>query len=124
MFRHGSWHATYAATSRTTHPTSLDRSRYMEFLVVYDVSTSAPTGQTRLKRVAKVMEAYGQRVQQSVFECILAPEQMVLLQHDLDQIIDKATDSVRIYRLREPHKRYTRLMGRQIRFDIRDPLVL
>ena len=59
------------------------------------------------------MEAYGQRVQQSVFECILAPEQMALLQHDLDQIIDQGTDSVRIYRLREPHNRYTHLIGRQ-----------
>ena len=96
----------------------------MEYLVVYDVSTTTPAGRARLRRVAKVMEAYGQRVQKSVFECILHPEQVVLLQHDLEQTIHKDTDSVRIYRLREPHNRYTHLIGRQIEFDIRDPLIL
>lgn len=96
----------------------------MEFLVVYDVSTETPAGRARLRRVAKICEAYGQRVQKSVFECLLAPEQMVLLQHDLREAIDVRRDSVRIYRLREPHGRYTHLMGRQPRFDIRDPLVL
>ena len=96
----------------------------MEFLVVYDVSTETSTGRARLRRVAKICEAYGQRVQKSVFECILAPEQVVLLQHDLDEVIDKQQDSIRLYRLREPHGRYTFLMGRQPQFDIRDPLVL
>ena len=96
----------------------------MEVLVVYDVSTETPSGQSRLRRVAKICEAYGQRVQKSVFECILAPEQMTLLQHDLDGVIDKLEDSIRIYRLREPQGRHTLIMGRQQQFDIRDPLVL
>ena len=96
----------------------------MEFLVAYDVSTTTPQGRARLRRVAKVMEAYGQRVQKSVFECILLPEQIVLLQHDLNQTIDKQHDSVRIYRLREPHSQHTHLIGKQHKHDIRDPLVL
>lgn len=96
----------------------------MEILVVYDVSTETSAGQGRLRRVAKICEAYGQRVQKSVFECVLAPEQMALLQHDLEGATDKQEDSIRIYRLREPHDQHTLLMGRQPRFDIRDPLVL
>ena len=96
----------------------------MEILVVYDVSTSEPEGQRRLRRVAKIMEAYGQRVQKSVFECILAPEQMELLHADLDLAINKDEDSIRIYRLREPHGRHTLVMGQQQQYDIRDPLVI
>lgn len=96
----------------------------MEYLVVYDVSTTDPEGQKRLRRVAKVMEAYGQRVQNSVFECILAPEQVTLLKYDLDRTINKTRDSIRIYRLRTPHNRHTYLMGRQKEYDIREPLVI
>ena len=96
----------------------------MELLVVYDVSTETSAGRARLRRVAKICEAYGQRVQKSVFECILAPEQVVLLKHDLERAIDKQEDSIRIYRLREPHGQQTFVAGRQPRFDIRDPLVL
>ncbi len=96
----------------------------MELLVVYDVSTETSIGRARLRRVAKICEAYGQRVQKSVFECVLAPEQVELLQHDLEGAIDKQEDSIRIYRLREPHGRNTFMAGRQPRYDIRDPLVL
>lgn len=96
----------------------------MELLVVYDVATESAAGQARLRRVAKVCEAYGQRVQKSVFECVLAPEQVELLQHDLKEAIDTRRDSIRIYRLREPHERHTFVVGRQPRFDIRDPLIL
>ena len=51
-------------------------------------------------------------------------EQAELLQHDLEGAIDKQEDSIRIYRLREPHGRNTFMAGRQPRYDIRDPLVL
>ncbi len=96
----------------------------MELLVVYDVSTEAPAGQARLRRVAKICEAYGQRVQKSVFECVLAPEQVELLHYDLERAIDKRQDSIRTYRLREPHAQYTFVSGRQPRFDIRKPLIV
>ena len=96
----------------------------MELLVVYDVATDTSEGRYRLRRVAKICEGYGQRVQKSVFECIVAPEQEVLLRHDLEEAIDREVDSIRIYRLREPHQRYTYLAGRQPTFDIRDPLIL
>ncbi len=96
----------------------------MELLVVYDVCTDTREGRSRLRRVAKICEGYGQRVQKSVFECILAAEQEVLLRHDLEEVMDKDEDSIRIYRLREPHQRYTYLAGQQPGFDVRDPLIL
>ncbi len=96
----------------------------MELLVVYDVSTETPAGAARLQRVARICQAYGQRVQKSVFECILAPEQAELLRHDLLEEIDPAKDSIRIYRLREPHQRFTFIAGRRPEFDLRGPLVL
>ena len=69
----------------------------MELLVVYDVSTDTREGRSRLRRVAKICEGYGQRVQKSVFECIIPPEQEVLLRHDLEDTIDPEEDSIRIY---------------------------
>ena len=96
----------------------------MEVLVVYDVSTQTSAGRARLRRVAKICEAYGQRVQKSVFECVLAPEQAHMLQHDLEVAINKQEDSVRIYRLLDPHHKHTLMIGRKPRFDIRDPLVV
>lgn len=95
----------------------------MELLVVYDVSTETNAGASRLRRVAQVCQAYGQRVQKSVFECVLPPEQVELLRHDLLQEIDPEVDSLRIYRLREPHDRYTFVVGKRPRWDIRGPLV-
>lgn len=91
--------------------------------MTYDVSTTSNDGKRRLRNVARIMEAYGQRVQKSVFECILSPEQLLLLQHDLLQAIDANEDSIRIYRLRSPHHQHTNLIGHQPTFDIRDPLL-
>jgi len=96
----------------------------MEVLVVYDVSTVTGAGQARLRRVAQACQAHGQRVQKSVFECVLAPEQVELLKHELLSIIDERVDSIRIYRLREPHGRYTWMAGAQPRWDIRGSLVV
>lgn len=96
----------------------------MEVLVAYDVSTVNKGGNARLRRVARIMEAYGQRVQNSVFECVLSPEQFLLLRHDLAQAINENEDSIRIYRLRSPHRKHTTLIGHQPKYDIRNPLVI
>lgn len=96
----------------------------MELLIVYDVATSTPSGDLRLRRVAKVCEAHGQRVQKSVFECVLNEGQAEVLWHKLLLEIDVEVDSLRMYRLREPSKRFLYLAGRKPEFDIRDPLVL
>jgi CRISPR-associated protein Cas2 len=91
--------------------------------VVYDVNTESAAGRARLRKVAQVCQSYGQRVQKSVFECILNEAQYELLRHELREAMNESSDSIRIYRLREPHERYTWLAGMQPSFDIRKPLV-
>lgn len=71
----------------------------MLVLVTYDVNTQTPAGQTRLRRVAKHCVRYGQRVQNSVFECLLDAAQLRLFQHELTQLIDPTVDSLRFYNL-------------------------
>jgi CRISPR-associated protein Cas2 len=71
----------------------------MMVLITYDVNTTSITGQARLRRVAKCCENYGQRVQNSVFECLLNPEQLSEMKHLLLKIIDTSVDSLRFYNL-------------------------
>ncbi|WP_341350439.1 CRISPR-associated endonuclease Cas2 [Alicyclobacillus tolerans] len=68
-------------------------------LITYDVSTKSQSGQSRLRNVAKLCENYGQRVQNSVFECLLDPHQFAQLQHSLKIAINPETDSIRFYHL-------------------------
>ncbi|MDR3357975.1 MAG: CRISPR-associated endonuclease Cas2 [Desulfovibrio sp.] len=69
----------------------------MMVLVCYDVSTESPEGRTRLRRVAKQCENWGQRVQFSVFECLLEPAQWTNLRANLLEIMDESKDSLRFY---------------------------
>ncbi len=71
----------------------------MLVLVTYDVSTTTAEGQKRLRQVAKCCMKYGQRVQNSVFECVLDEGQYLKLQHQLLKIIDARQDSIRFYNL-------------------------
>ncbi|MFD1828358.1 CRISPR-associated endonuclease Cas2 [Streptomyces desertarenae] len=71
----------------------------MDLLLTYDVDTTSPAGRRRLRRVAKLCEGHGLRVQKSVFEIIADEKTLLKLLHDLDQIIDTDTDSIRLYRL-------------------------
>jgi CRISPR-associated protein Cas2 len=96
----------------------------MEILVTYDVNTETAEGRRRLRRVAKVCERFGQRVQLSVFECIVDAAQLTLLIHALEEEIDTDQDSLRIYRLQEPRKRYVTVVGRPLIYDQRDPLII
>lgn len=95
----------------------------MEILVAYDVATDDAAGRRRLRRVAKTCEAYGQRVQKSVFECVLNEMDMERLVARLREEMDETEDSVRIYRLREPLSRHLRMFGVQPSFDPRGSLV-
>lgn len=96
----------------------------MEILVSYDVATDTAEGRRRLRRVAKVCEGYGQRVQDSVFECVIDAAQLALLRHRLEAEIDGSVDSLRIYRLQEPRARHLLVLGREVVFDQRKPLVV
>jgi CRISPR-associated protein Cas2 len=96
----------------------------MEVLVAYDVATDDAAGRGRLHRVAKACEGSGQRVQQSVFECVLSEPELARLEGRLSRLIDPSRDSLRIYRLREPRSSFTLVLGLDVAHDIRDPLVL
>ncbi|MFD2829990.1 CRISPR-associated endonuclease Cas2 [Corticicoccus populi] len=71
----------------------------MLVLVTYDVNTESSNGKKRLRHVAKKCVDYGQRVQNSVFECSVMPDQYVKLKNDLKNIIDLERDSLRFYLL-------------------------
>ena len=71
----------------------------MDLLITYDVGTTTRAGERRLRRVAKICEAYGVRVQKSVFEVVCSNVQRVRLEHELAAVIDPSTDSIRFYQL-------------------------
>ena len=71
----------------------------MLVLVTYDVNTETSDGKRRLRNVAKQCVNYGQRVQNSVFECLIDPTQCKLLQSKLLSIINLEKDSLRFYYL-------------------------
>ena len=69
----------------------------MLVLVSYDVNTQDAAGRRRLRKIARHCENWGQRVQYSVFECVVDPAQWTRLKHRLVREIDPATDSLRFY---------------------------
>jgi CRISPR-associated protein Cas2 len=83
----------------------------MRWLITYDVNTTTPEGERRLRRVARACVDHGQRVQKSVFECVLTLAQMEELRERLLQEIDVSVDSLRIYRLAEPIERVREVHG-------------
>ena len=95
----------------------------MLVLVSYDVATAVPAGQRRLHRVAKVCQNYGQRVQYSVFECIVDPAQWVALRQKLIDEIDAKVDSLRFYLLGSNWKRRIEHIGAKSSLDQEGPLI-
>ena len=73
--------------------------REMLILITYDVNTMDADGKRRLRQVAKKCVAHGQRVQNSVFECLLDAAQYKLLKAELSALIDEKKDSLRFYEL-------------------------
>lgn len=71
----------------------------MQVLITYDVETISVQGRKRLRKVARICTDYGQRVQNSVFEMNIYPEDLVQIKNKLSEIIDPDKDSVRIYNL-------------------------
>ena len=96
----------------------------MLILITYDVATTTVKGRRRLRRIAIACKNYGQRVQKSVFECIIGPEQWVLLRDALLQIIDPAEDSLRIYPLDETVRRRMEHFGVNAPLDLEGPLIV
>lgn len=96
----------------------------IDLLVTYDVSTETPAGRKRLRRVARVCVAYGQRVQGSVFEVSVSEVQLIALRERLLQEMDPTEDSIRIYRLRQPREKFVEAFGRDGYRDMGAPLIL
>jgi CRISPR-associated protein Cas2 len=96
----------------------------MLIVVSYDVSTTDPGGPKRLHKVAKACQNYGQRVQYSVFECILDPAQWALLKHRLIDLIDKESDSLRFYYLGSNWRRRIEYVGVKKSLDQEGPMVV
>lgn len=96
----------------------------MLVLVSYDVATTNKAGQRRLRRVAKQCQDYGQRVQYSVFECVVDPEQWVVLRNELIEIINKEEDSLRFYFLGANWRRRVEHIGAKKVVDLEAPLIL
>ena len=92
-------------------------------LVTYDVSTTNASGAKRLRQVAKECQNYGQRVQNSVFECILDESKFVVLRAKLQKIIDKDNDSVRFYFFGNNWQRKVETIGRVTSIDLEGDLI-
>ena len=89
----------------------------MYVLVTYDVATNDAGGARRLRRVAKLCMKYGQRVQCSVFECLVDPAQFELLKHELAKTIDERKDSLLFYNLGKNWKPRVERLGSKVVYD-------
>ena len=96
----------------------------MFILITYDVAVTEAGGQSRLRRVAKRCQDYGQRVQFSVFECIVDPAQWVSLKQMLIDEIDPEVDSLRFYYLGSNWRRRVEHVGAKRPIDQEGPLII
>lgn len=96
----------------------------MFVLISYDVNTEDKEGRSRLRRVAKECENYGQRVQNSVFECFLDAAQLYMVKNKLVKIIDNSKDSLRIYSLGNHYKEKVECFGVRDSIAQDEPLIL
>ncbi|WP_298845232.1 CRISPR-associated endonuclease Cas2 [Clostridium sp.] len=96
----------------------------MLVLITYDVNTQTPSGMKRLRQVAKQCVNYGQRVQNSVFECVLDAAQCREVEHKLEKIIDKDKDSLRFYYLGNNYKNKIVHIGAKESIDIEGTLII
>lgn len=96
----------------------------MLVVVTYDVSTETSAGRRRLRRVAKVCESMGQRVQKSVFECQVNNMEMEDLERRLLAEIDETEDNLRFYRISESAQLRVKQYGAFRAVDFEGPLVI
>jgi CRISPR-associated protein Cas2 len=95
----------------------------MMVLVTYDVSTASAEGRRRLRHVAKACVDFGQRVQDSVFECLVDPAQWTRLRQTLVELIDAEEDSLRFYFLGSNWQKRVEHVGAKITYDPEGPLI-
>lgn len=93
-------------------------------LITYDVNTETAEGKKRLRKVAKICENYGQRVQNSVFECLVDQAERAELCHKLEREIDKNVDSLRYYQLGNNWRNRIEHVGAKESYDPEGVLIL
>ena len=96
----------------------------MLVLITYDVNTEDAAGRKRLRRIAKECVNYGQRVQNSVFECLLDAAQCRMLQAKLRSIMDEERDSLRFYYLGKQYEKKIEHFGCKASYQPEEPLII
>lgn len=96
----------------------------MLVLVTYDVETVSPKGQRRLQHVAKACQNYGQRVQNSVFECVVDYAQYTQLKLELKRIMDEQHDTIRFYNLGNNYTTKVETLGIKHGVNIEEELII
>lgn len=96
----------------------------ISLLVTYDVETSTPEGRHRLRKVAQICLDFGQRVQMSVFECLVDEIRYLQLISRLEAVIDTQRDSLRVYRLPPDRDRSVTVIGKDRFLDFTGPIII
>jgi len=96
----------------------------MLVLITYDVNTETPEGRKRLRQVSKACQNYGQRVQNSVFECEVDAGQLLKVKDRLIRLINLETDSLRFYNLGNNSRSKVEHFGAKPSFDVSEPLII
>lgn len=96
----------------------------MMVLITYDVNTESEGGKKRLRKISKCCQNYGQRVQNSVFECVVDNVTLKKLKTEIDKIMDKSKDSIRCYNLGNNFQGKIEHIGAKASFDISDTLII
>ncbi|HCC07117.1 MAG TPA: CRISPR-associated endonuclease Cas2 [Clostridiales bacterium] len=96
----------------------------MMVLITYDVDTNTKEGVTRLRKIAKICVNNGQRVQNSVFECLVDPTQFSILRNKLEKVANSQTDSLRYYFLGSKWKNRVEHFGAKTAYDPEGILIM
>ncbi|MGB4610880.1 MAG: CRISPR-associated endonuclease Cas2 [Saccharofermentanales bacterium] len=96
----------------------------MYILVTYDVETIDNDGKKRLRKIAKICQNYGQRVQNSVFECRVNEQEYLLLKSEIIKKMDAKKDSVRFYRLGTKYKEKIEHFGVKEPYDFEEAFII
>ena len=96
----------------------------MLVLITYDVNTETPQGKKRLRQIARECQNYGQRVQNSVFECIVDAAQCRQLQHKLVKLMNADSDSLRFYYLGNKYQTMVEHFGAKAGYEAEGVLIL
>ena len=96
----------------------------MLVLITYDVNTETPEGRKRLRQVSKSCQNYGQRVQNSVFECEIDAGQLLKVKDRLVRLVNVETDSLRFYNLGNNSRSKVEHFGAKPSFDVSEPMII